>query len=60
MLQYVSTFTNLKNRCVLKVVWNKRKEKEFVDCEEISGTPSCLWLHCLTVSVQYIRVWMGE
>lgn len=46
MLQYVSTFTNLKKGFVLKVVWNMRKENEFVVCEEISGTPSCLWPHC--------------
>lgn len=35
-----------KKKIVPKVVWKKRKEKEFVVCEEISGTPSCLWLHC--------------
>lgn len=29
------------------MVWNKRKEREeFVLCEDFSGTPSCLSLHC--------------
>lgn len=52
MLQYMSTFSKFKKKkkttkFVMTVVWNKRKEREeFVLCEDFSGTPSCLSLHC--------------